>query len=175
MKKVLQIVIQDEKLDCNGKDLPKINLNEKSNLKSSKQFHLGLATEAILKELKGKYMVSRNDFQTFYEMVSKCVETATSKLLEKNPLNSVIARSSIVFNPTLNHAENKLSLMKTIKSLTQQLHMLGIISANIGDNAYEQYENFIKSNFDSISFKDGDRLGDHFFQTLKIEWFPELA
>ena len=93
-KKVLQIIIQDEKLVCNGKDLPKINLTEKSNLKSSKQFHLGLATEEILNELKSKDMVSRNDFQKFYEMVSKCVKTAASKLFEESPLNSVIVRGS---------------------------------------------------------------------------------
>ena len=62
LKKVLQIIIQNEKLDCNGKDFPKTNLNEKSNLKSSKQFHLGLATETIFQELKSKNMVSRNDF-----------------------------------------------------------------------------------------------------------------
>ena len=65
--------------------------------------------------------------------------------------------------------------MKMMKSLTQQLHMLGVISANTGDNVYEQYEDFLKSNFDSISYKDGDRLDDIFFQTLKIERFPELA
>ena len=50
-----------------------------------------------------------------------------------------------------------------MKSLTHQLYMLGIIIGNIGGNAYEQYEDFIKSNFDSISHKDGDRLGDPFF------------
>ena len=44
LKKVLQIIIQDEKLDCNRKHLPKINLNEKSKFKSSKQLHLGLTT-----------------------------------------------------------------------------------------------------------------------------------
>ena len=53
--------IQDKKLDCDGKDRPQENLNEKSNLKSSKQFQLGLTTEAIHKELKSKDMVSRND------------------------------------------------------------------------------------------------------------------
>ena len=38
LKKVLQIIIQDEKLDGNGKDFPKINLNENSNsnLRSSR-------------------------------------------------------------------------------------------------------------------------------------------
>ena len=41
--------------------------------------------------------------------------------------------------------------------------MLGIISANIGNNAYEQYEDFIKSNFDSISYKDGEDLDDLVF------------
>ena len=44
LKKVLQIIIQDEKLDCTRKHLPKINLNKKSKFKSSKQLHLGLTT-----------------------------------------------------------------------------------------------------------------------------------
>ena len=65
--------------------------------------------------------------------------------------------------------------MKMMKSLTQQLHMLGIISTNINDNAYEQYQDFIKSNFDLISYEDSDRLDEFFFQTLKTEWFPVLA
>ena len=52
--------------------------------------------------------------------------------------------------------------MKMVKSLTQQLHMLGIIIVNINDNAYEQYEDFIRSSFDSISYKDGDLLDDLF-------------
>ena len=120
-------------------------------------------------------MDSRNDFQKFYEMVSKCVKTAASKLFEKNPLNSVIVRTSRVSNQTFIHSENKRSLTKTMKSLTKQLRMLGIISANIGDNVYEQYEDFIQSNFNSISYKDGDRLNELFFKTLKIERFPELA
>ena len=99
-------------------------------------------------------------------MINKCVKTAASKLFEKNTLNSVIVRTSRVFNPTLIHVENKLSV---------QVQMLGLISANIGDNAYEQYEDLIKSNFDSILYKDGDRLDNFFFQTLKIERFPALA
>ena len=57
-----------------------------------------------------------------------------------------------------------------MKSLTQ-LHMLGIISLNIGDNAYEQYEDFIKSNFDSISYKDGDHLDDLFSKHWKWNSF----
>ena len=80
--------------------------------------------------------------------------------------------TSRVFNPVLIDAENKLSLMKMIKRLTQQLHILDIISANSGDNSYEQYEDFIQSNFDSILYKDGDRLDDLFLQALKIEQFP---
>ena len=88
-------------------------------MRSSKQYHLGLATEAILKELKSKDIVGRNDFQKFYEMINKCFKTATSKLFEKNTLNSVIVRTSRVFNPTLIHVENKLSVMKMMKNLTQ--------------------------------------------------------
>ena len=88
-------------------------------MRSSKQYHLGLAIEAILKELKSKDIFGRNDFQKFYEMTNKCVKTAASKLFEKNRLNSVIVRTSRVFNPTLIHVENKLSVMKMMKNLTQ--------------------------------------------------------
>ena len=172
---VLQIVIQDEKLDCNGSDLPNINLNEKSNLKISNQSHLGLANEAILEDLKSKDIVSRSDFQNFYEMFIKFFKTAASKLFQESPLNPVIVRTFRVFNPTLIQAENKLSLMKMMKSLTQQLHMLGMISANIGDNAYDQYDDLVKADYDSVSYKDSDRLDGLLFQTLKIEQVPELA
>ena len=57
--------------------------------------------------------------------------------------------------------------MKMMKSLTQQLHMLGIISTNINDNAYEQYQDFIKSNFDLISYEDSDRLDEFFFPNIE--------
>ena len=57
--------------------------------------------------------------------------------------------------------------MKMIKSLTQQLHMLGIISTNIDDNAYEQYQDFIKSNFDLISYEDSDRLDELSFPNIE--------
>ena len=97
------------------------------------------------------------------------------KLVEnvsRSKFQSVIVCTSRVFNPVLIDAENKLSLMKMMKRLTQQLHILDIISANIGDNSYEQYEDFIQSNFDSILYKDGDRLDDLFLKALKIEQFP---
>ena len=120
-------------------------------------------------------MLSRNDFQKFYEIVSKIFKAVASKLFEKvHWIHSSCALPEF-FNPTLIHAENKLSLMKIMKSLTQQLHILGIISAYIGDNPHEQYEDLVKSNFNSISYKDGDHLDDLFFETLKIEQFPELA
>ena len=32
--------------------------------------------------------------------------------------------------------------MELVKSLTQQLHILGNISTSFGDNAHEQYEDF---------------------------------
>ena len=76
-------------------------LNEKSSSKSSKQFHLGLATKAILKEPKSKDMVSRNDFQKFYEMVSKSVKTAAFKLFNKSPLNLVTMYTSRILTQPL--------------------------------------------------------------------------
>ena len=62
-----------------------------------------------------------------------------------------------------------------MKGLTQQLHMLGISITNIVHNTYDQYEDFIKSNFNSVSYKNGDCLDDLLFQTLKIDRFLELS
>ena len=53
------------------------------------------------------------------------------KLVEdvsRSKFQSVIVCTSRVFNAILIDAENKLSLMKMMKRLTQQLHMLDIIS-----------------------------------------------
>ena len=105
--------------------------------------------------------------KVFLETVKMCVTSTVSKLIEKCPLNSVIIRSSRIFNPSLICAENKVSLMKMMKVLTQKLHRLKIIDANCGDKAYDQNGEFIDKNF-SFNCDDDDRLDNLFFQNLNI-------
>ena len=54
LKNILRVIVKEETLDCLGKDLSKIDLSKSCNLKSRKDYHLGLATEAMLKELRKK-------------------------------------------------------------------------------------------------------------------------
>ena len=54
VKNILRVIVKEETLDCLEKDLSKINPSKSCNLKSRKDYHLGLATEAMLKELRKK-------------------------------------------------------------------------------------------------------------------------
>ena len=62
-----------------GQTLTKINLNKRLNLRSSKYFHLGLATETVVKKLKRKDFVDGNDVKMFHELIMICVTAAASK------------------------------------------------------------------------------------------------
>ena len=50
-------------------------------------------------------------------MVTLCVEKTATKLLERNPINSVVVRTARVFNPPLITPENKGALLKMMKPL----------------------------------------------------------
>ena len=175
LKNILRVIVKEETLDCLGKDLSKIDLNKSCNLKSRKDYHLGLATEAMLKELRKRDEIEGSDVKNFYEMVTLCVEKTATKLLERSPINSVVVRTARVFNPSLITPENKDALLKMMKPLLMHLHMSKVITVTIGDKAYDQYSDFIdqKSNF--IVLDDVDRLDELFFQLLKISKFPELS
>ena len=86
-----------------------------------------------------------------------------SKLFEKSPLNSVLVQMSRALKPRLLSPENKVSLLKMLKGLTQKLHVLKLIDAECGDKAYTQYQELI-NNKDFIKFQDNDCLDDFFFQ-----------
>ena len=96
LKNILRVIVKEETLDCLGKDLSKIDLSKSCNLKSRKDYHLGLATEAMLKELRKKDEIEGSDVKFFYEMVTLCVEKTATKLLERSPINSAVVRTARV-------------------------------------------------------------------------------
>ena len=126
--------MQEKKLDCFGKDLTKIDLNKSSNLKSSKCCHIGFATETTQKQLKRKDVVGGNDVRMLHEMIKICSTTAALKLSQ-----FCCYTHFKVFNLPLLYAGNKVPLMKTLKSLMQQLHILKIINENCVDKDFDQY------------------------------------
>ena len=80
---LLQIIVKEEKLDCLGKHITKIDLKKSENLKSLKSFHIGLATETMLKELKRKDVVAENDVKVFLEMVKDLCNSHCHKAFRK--------------------------------------------------------------------------------------------
>ena len=175
LKNILRVIVKEETLGCQGKDLSKIDLNKSCNLKSKKDYHLGLATEAMLKELRKKDDIELKDIRNFYEMVTLCVGKTATKLLERSPINSVVVRTVRVFNPSLIIPENKGALLKMMKPLLKHLHMLKVITVRIGDKAYDQYSDFIDQKSNCIVLDNVDRLDELFFQSLEISKFPELS
>ena len=83
LKMLLQIIVKEEKLDCLGKHITKIDLKKSENLKSLKSFHIGLATETMLKELKRKDVVAENDVKVFLEMVKDLCNSHCHKAFRK--------------------------------------------------------------------------------------------
>ena len=84
LKNILRVIVKEETLDCLGKDLSKIDLSKSCNLKSRQDHHLGLATEAMLKDLRKKDEIEGSDLKIFYKMVTLCVEkTALCSLLQR--------------------------------------------------------------------------------------------
>ena len=130
---MFQVIVQEKKLDCFGKDLTKIDLNKSSNLKSWKCCHIGFATETTQKQLKRKDVVGGNDVRMLHEMIKICSTTAVLKLSQ-----FCYYTHFKVFNLPLLYAGNKVPLMKTLKSLMQQLHILKIIDVSCVDKDFGQ-------------------------------------
>ena len=175
VKKLLTIILKGEKLKSSVKELKRINLNNKKNLLSYKNFHLGLATESKLRELRNKDIISETDENMFKTMVKVCVTEIVAKLFEKSPLDSVVIRSARVLKPELICSDNKVPLMKMMKLLSTKLHSLAIIDVKCGDKAYDQYGEFIDEH-NSIKFnEEEERLDELYFKKLYIEKYQELS
>ena len=53
----------------------------------------------MIKELRSKDAVTREQMDDFYENVKICIKTLIEKLNERSALTSVVLRGAVVFNP----------------------------------------------------------------------------
>ena len=96
----MKVIVKDKVIeDCtSGVQLSKIDLDS-DNLKKPKSFVIGFVTDGILKELVQKDLMKTDARKMFHENVKKCITTLINKLNERSPLQSVVVRNAVVFDP----------------------------------------------------------------------------
>ena len=110
------------------------------------------------------------------------IKTIVSKMSERNPMSTVIARSSDAFDPKVILHLSKDKLKWKAKNVIQKLVALKIVDFKCGDQALREYGNFtmnevVHSRERFVDFnKEQGRLDDFFFHQLGIEdSYPSLA
>ena len=100
----------------------------------------------------------------------------------RNPMSTVIARSTDAFDLKVIANEDKGKLKRKVKNLIRKFVDLKIMQFRSGDEAFAEYSKYlmsevIQSREEFIGFKrDGCGLDDFFFQKLGIEnSYPSLA
>ena len=178
-KSLLKVIVKDDVVDeCTGYQLPKIDMEKPENVKKEKNFNIGFVTEGIINKLKKKDMVTKKQINDFYANVKTCIKALINKLNERCPLNSVVVRNAVVFNPILIIRSKAKILQKKLKPLLQHLTSLKIILASNCDKIISQYAS-MKTDIDAASVNIDEfpklRLDDFFFKRIKISKYPELS
>ena len=179
-RSLMGIIIKDEVLEkCVGYKLSKINMDDKKNLKKEEEFTLGFVTKKIIKELRRKDIVTAEQMDDFFENVKICIKALIQKLNERCALNSVVVRSSVVFNPVKIHGASTEYLKKYMDLLLEYLVSLKIVKADNCDKISAQYKclrtDIRTSSIDLDDFPE-TRLDDFFYQKMLIhKKYPHLS
>ena len=83
-----------------AKQLIEIELDKEKSLFSLKGMNLGFATEASLKELLNKDMITATQVTDFKEEARTFIVATLKKMIEKLPLASHFVRYAAIFAPT---------------------------------------------------------------------------
>ena len=118
IQQIIEIVIQGSILDkVSGFKLPRFDIKKETNHKNKKEFHLRLATNSILSNLKRQDVFDWSATSKFYTNVLLCEEATFKKLSTMWPLSSMVVGNVIIFNPSVMAPANKEVLAKKLKIL----------------------------------------------------------
>ena len=179
-RSILGVIIKDDVLEKYlGFKLPEIDMDDEKNLKKEKDFTLGFVTEKMIKELRLKDAVTREQMDDFYENVKICIKTLIEKLNERSALTSVVLRGAVVFNPAKIVSASSKYLKKYLGLLLEHLVSLKIIKGANCDQLRAQYQS-LQSDVETASIDLEDfpqtRLDDFFYKKMSIHRkYPELS
>ena len=100
-----------------GFKLPRFDIKKETDHKNKKEFHLRLATNSILSNLKRQDVFDWSATSKFYTNVLLCEEATFKKLSTMWSLSSMVVGNVIIFNPSVMAPANKEVLAKKLKLL----------------------------------------------------------
>ena len=112
-----------------------------------KDMNLGCATEALLKELQKKDVITAKQVKDFREEARLFVVATLKKLIQKSPLTSLFVHYATIFDwATLSLESVRKPILKRFKSLFKLFKLLldlNILSATQCDQATQEFQTFM--------------------------------
>ena len=153
--------------------LVKLVQNEK-NLVETKNVHLGFAAESELQNLLKCGKVNQEQVLNLREEALVFVRTGIEKVIECNPLMSIVVRNSEAICLKVMATKSHDLLKKNVKNLIQKIVTLKLINFETGDEALTQFGKFLANEAATekkkiLNFKSaGQRLDDLYFKDFKV-------
>ena len=82
-----------------GRELKKINLEDKKNSLSLEKMNVLFAVEHLLKKMKKSNVITISQINDFKRDAQKFIRSLLTKLFERSPLGSLILKSVVIFDP----------------------------------------------------------------------------
>ena len=174
---VLKVVVKEEVVaNKSAGELTKIDLKDSKIFKKRKHFHIGFAAETILRDLKNRDLIKQEQRDDFFDNVKTCVVSTIEKLSERCPLNSVVVRMSVVFNPVIMQRSSEDELLEKLKILLHHFVSQKVFVMCKADQVVKEYS-LLKKELLQVD-KDLtkiDRLDDFYFKEMKVSRYKELS
>ena len=139
---LLRIIVKDSiKTGKTVQQSRETDSDKDENLLPLKDMNIGLAAEALLKELQKKHVITAKQLKDFREEARMFVVTTLKKLTEKSPIASSFARYAVIFDPaTLSSYSMRKPIFKRFKLLLKLLLDWNILSATQCDQATQELD-----------------------------------
>ena len=139
---LLRIIVKDSiKTGKTVQQSRETDSDKDENLLPLKDMNIGLAAEALLKELQKKHVITAKQLKDFREEARMFVVTTLKKLTEKSPIASSFARYAVIFDPaTLSSYPMRKPIFMRFKLLLKLLLDWNILSATQCDQATQELD-----------------------------------
>ena len=165
-----------------GRELKKINLEDKKNLFSlESKMNVGFVVEHLLKKIKKSYVITIFQINEFKREAQKFIRSMLTKLFERSPLGSLILKSAAIFDPAKLRELPKEKIRDRWKMLLKCFIDLGILSPQQCDTATTQFKAFLdeklkmfRADFDGF-LRDCLRLDEFYFAGIGVQKYDQVS
>ena len=184
VKQLLELIVESNVIIAcrSGRELKKINLEDKKNLFSlESKMNVGFVVEHLLKKIKKSYVITIFQINEFKREAQKFIRSMLTKLFERSPLGSLILKSAVIFDPAKLLELLKEKIHDRWKMLLKCFIDLGILSPQQCDTATAQFKTFLdeklkmfRADFDGFS-RDCFRLDEFYFARIGVQKYDQVS